>query len=68
MDNLKDAGYIELITFAKKSAKNRNLPMVLLIRDEINRRIDNKKSVDKNPSWGSLMAFYEIVNIIENIE
>ena len=67
MDDLKDYGYLDLIKIANQAADNNDLPSILTIKSEIERRIEARGSKDQNPSWGSLMAFYEISTIIDSL-
>jgi len=68
MEDLKDFGYLDLIKIANQAADKNDLPSLLTIKSEIERRIENRGSKDRNPSWGSLMAFYEISTIIDSLD
>lgn len=67
MEDLKDHGYLDLISIANQAADNTDMASLLIIKSEIERRIEARGSKDKNPSWGSLMAFYEISTIIDSV-
>ena len=65
---LKKHTYIGLLELANDFADKDDIKSVLVIKDEIVRRIEAKLEEDKSPAWGSLMGYYQICTILESME
>tara|TARA_A100000164_G_C21747259_1_gene695246 strand:+ start:564 stop:782 length:219 start_codon:yes stop_codon:yes gene_type:complete len=55
----------ELFEIASKAIADKNRDKAISCKNELFRRIENKLSQDKNPSYSQLIWFYRVVCILD---